>query len=39
VSPLSGHVIALVAGAPTDSGELGAVRSRLHGRAQALPEP
>jgi ATP-dependent Lhr-like helicase len=39
VSPLSGHVIALVAGAPADSGALGAVRSRLHGRARALPEP
>ena len=35
VSPLSGHVIAYERGVPIDSGELGAVRSRLRSRALA----
>ncbi len=35
VSPLSGQVIAFERGVPVDTGELGAVRSRLRGRALA----
>jgi ATP-dependent helicase Lhr and Lhr-like helicase len=36
VSPLSGYVIAFVRGVPVESGELGAVRSRLRGRTPAV---
>jgi len=37
ISPLSGHVLALEQGVPVETGELGAVRSRLRGRAAAAP--
>jgi len=37
LSPLSGHVIAFEGGAPIATGELGAVRSRLHARVFATP--
>ena len=37
LSPLSGHVIAFENGAPIATGELGAVRSRLHARVFATP--
>jgi ATP-dependent Lhr-like helicase len=36
VSPVSGQYIAFEAGAPVEVGELGAVRSKLRGRAHAL---
>jgi ATP-dependent Lhr-like helicase len=37
ISPLSGQVIAFERGVPIDSGELGAVRHRLHDHSLAAP--